>query len=411
MASLRLTCGAAVLAFTTVFSQVGCAAGSGTQTPLRSAGALEFGGDNVLFVGDSKAGVVHAFDLPDASFDDQSAVSLGRAQTFEGRSLIEDIDIALGQLFGKQPDEILTNDMIVHAPTKQIFISVHQGRGPDATPAIVKVNDGALEVLDLSTAEHTSIGIGEVPTTQTLEFGQLQNALAITDIDYFNGEIFVAGLSNGSFASKLRRAAYPFQEDVSETSIEIWHAVHAQFETRAPIIAQDIQVLDGTPTLIAVYACTPLVRIPLAELKDGAKIRGEMIGELGFGNTPVDMITYRDPMDGKDYVLVTNTNRSAKRVALSDIASVDPMPVNVPNNFGPDGVAQFPMPISDAMHLDMIDPQWAAIMRRSPHDLTRTELHTLPLPFFFDRADHIVEMNWPGAPDPFGYRKAAGDEE
>jgi hypothetical protein len=44
------------------------------------------------------------------------------------------------------------------------------------------------------------------------------------------------------------------------------------------------------------------------------------------------------------------------------------------------------------------------VIRRHPADDNRVDLHTLPLPFFFDRADHIVEMNWPDGPDPFGYR-------
>lgn len=376
---------------------------------LESAGALAFDDGTTLFVGDSKAGYVHAFELTDDMVDDQAAVSAGRAQTFEGVALISDIDIALADLFERAPEDLVINDMVVHDATKQVFLSVHQGRGPDAKPAIVKVNNGSVELLDLASAGHSALSIGDVPTTETLEFGQLQNSFAITDIDYYGDEVFVAGLSNGTFASKLRRASFPFTEDVSETSIEIWHAVHAQFETRAPIITQDIQVLDGEPTLIAVYACTPIVRIPLADLQDGEQIRGEMIGEIGFGNTPIDIVTYTDPMDSNEYVLVTNTNRSAARIALSDIASVEPMPINVANNFGPAGVNQYPIPISDAMHIDQLDPQWMVVVRRNPHDLTRTELHTLPLPFFFNRPDHIVEMNWPGAPDPFGYRQASGD--
>jgi hypothetical protein len=28
------------------------------------------------------------------------------------------------------------------------------------------------------------------------------------------------------------------------------------------------------------------------------------------------------------------------------------------------------------------------------------------MPFFFDRADHVVEMNFDGSPDPFGYKAA-----
>lgn len=374
---------------------------------IASAGSIAFDDDRTLFVGDSKNGVVHAFELPASLIDDQSAVSLGSAGTFEGVSLIEDLNEALSALLNAQPDEVVINDLVVHSGSKQIFLSVHQGRGPNPSPYIVKVNDGRLERVNLRAAKHSSTRIKNTPTTQTLEFGQLQSSFAITDIDYYQGEIFVAGLSTGVFASKLRRIAYPFDGEFSETSIEIWHAVHAQFETRAPIITQTIEVLEGEPTLIAVYACTPLVRIPLKALVDGAKVRGEMIGELGFGNTPIDIITYRDPSDSRDYVLVTNTNRSATRVALADIATADAMPVNAPNNFGPAGVGQYQMPVSDASHLAMMGEQWAVLVRRNPGDLSRTELHTLPLPFFFDRRDHIVEMNWPDGPDPFGYRRSS----
>ena len=372
------------------------AAPAPVASQLQSAGALSFGPNNVLFVGDSKGGLVHAFELSDRDIDSQAGVALGNAQTFEGVDLLSDIGAKAARLLNVHTDDIRINDMVVHKPSKQVFLSVHRGHGPDIVPVILKVNNGRLERLNLEKITHSSASVGPVPVHETLEFGQPQNMLAITDIDYWEGEIFVSGVSNEEFASKLRRMAYPFDSKVSSTSIEIWHAVHAQFETRAPIIAKDIRKIDGTPTLIAVYACTPLVRIPLDLLQDGTKVRGEMIGELGFGNTPVDMISYNNPMDGQDYVLVTNTSRSAKQVALSAIGSAQAMPVNVTNNYGPAGVAQYPIPLSGALHLDLLDAGWAVVIRPNPKNPGRLDLHTLPVPLFFDRADHIVEMNWPG---------------
>lgn len=375
-----------------------------TADALESAGALAFGADNVLFVGDTKAGGVHAYAFPPEALEDQAEVFVGRAETFEGWVLVDEIDRKIAGLLGIDPYDLQINDMVVHRPSQQIYLSVQRGHGPDAEPVIVRVNKGKVEIVDLMQAKHSFIGIGELPTDDTLEFGKSQRDLAITDIDYYNGEIFVAGVAKGSFASKLRRIAYPFKGEVSTSSIEIWHAVHAEYETRAPILAETIRELDGVPTLIAVYACTPLVRIPIAKLTDGAKVEGEMIGELGYGNTPIDIVSYTDPMDKHDYVLVTNSSRSAVRIALADIAAVKPMPVGVPNNFGPDGVKQFPMP-TEAMQLDMLNPYWAVAIRRGVHDPRHLELATLPLPFFLDRAAHVVEMNFKGSPDPFGYRK------
>lgn len=374
---------------------------------LKSAGALAFDTGNILFVGDGKAGRVHAFDLSDI-VTDQSDYQLGRAQTFEGRTIFDNLDVEIAALLGVEDDDLVINDMVVHKPSKQIFLSVHRGHGPEAEAVIIAVNQGNLDLVDLASANHSSISVGPVPTTETFEFGQSLNTLAITDIDYYNGEILVAGLSNEEFSSKLRRIPFPFTNEVSTSSIEIWHAVHAQYETRAPIISQTVAELDGVPTLIAVYACTPIVRIPLAELTDGAEVRGTMIGEMGFGNTPLDIVPYVNAWDSSENVVVTNTNRSAAALNLKAVASAEEMPhgEGVQPVFSTAGVFQFPLPMSGTLHLDTLDENYAVVVRRSPEDTRNIQLHTLPLPFFFDRADHIVEMNFSDGPDPFGYKSA-----
>ncbi len=395
----------AVLALAFTASGVFADDGAGS---LQSAGALAFNDKNVLFVGDSKAGRVHAFALNDRVLTDQSEYSLGRAKTFEGRTIIDGIDEQIAELLGTTSKEIAINDMVVHKPGKQIFLSVHNGRGPDAKPVLLSVNNGALEIVDLSQVDHNSTEVGPVPTTESLEFGQPLNSLSITDIDYYNGEILVAGVSNEEFSSKLRRIKYPFDGKVKTTSIEIWHAVHAQYETRAPIITQTVAELDGIPTLIAVYACTPIVRIPLDDLKDGAKVRGTMIGEMGFGNTPIDIIQYTNSWDQSSNVLVTNTNRSAAQIPLQALATASAMPHgdSVKPVFSVAGVEQYPMPMSNTLHLDTVDENWAVTIRLNPEDPRVLEMHTIPLPMWFDRADHVVEMNWEDGPDPFGYKTA-----
>lgn len=377
------------------------------ESVLRSAGALAFDTGNTLFVGDGKAGVVHAFDLSEIVAD-QSDYQLGRAQTFEGRTIFNNLDVEIAALLGVEADDVVINDMVVHKPSKQVLLSVHRGHGPEAEAVVVAVNQGNLDLVDLDSTDHSSISVGPVPTTETFEFGQALNTLAITDIDYYNGEILVAGLSNEEFSSKLRRIPFPFTDQVSTSSIEIWHAVHAQYETRAPIISQTVVELDGMPTLIAIYACTPIVRIPLTELTDGAEVRGTMIGEMGFGNTPLDIVPYLNAWDGSENVVVTNTNRSAAALNLEAVAAAEEMPhgEGVQPVFSVAGVFQYPLPMSGTMHLDTLDENFAIVVRRSPEDTRNIQLHTLAMPFFFDRADHIVEMNFLDGPDPFGYKSA-----
>jgi hypothetical protein len=374
---------------------------------LQSAGALTFDDGDTLFVGDGKAGVVHAFDLSGA-LADQSGYQLGRAQTFEGRTIFNHLDAEIAALLGVAPADVVINDMVVHKSTRQILLSVHRGHGPDAEAVVIAVNNGALELVDLAAAPHSSMSVGPVPSAATLEFGQPLNALAITDIDYYDGELFVAGVSNEEFSSTLRRIPFPFTGEIGTSSIEICHAVHAQYETRAPIITQTVVELNGEPTLIAIYACTPIVRIPLAELADGAQVRGTMIGEMGFGNTPLDIVPYVNAWDGTHNVVVTNTNRSAASLNLDAVATAEPMPhgEGTANVFSVAGVPQFPLPLSGTLHLDTLDDTYAVVVRRSPAEPRNIQLHTIPMPFFFDRADHVVEMNFDGSPDPFGYKAA-----
>lgn len=376
--------------------------------PLNSASALAFDDANTLFVGDSRSGSVHAFTLTDNQLRDQSSYLLGRASTFEGRTIVEALGESLATLLKTTKEEITVNDLVVHKPNKQIFMSVHVGHGPEPQANVVTVDNGELRVVDLTDAKHTYVRLDSVPNEERLEFGQPLNSLAITDIDYYDGEIFVAGISNEEFSSKLRRIPYPFNGRIGTSSIEIWHAVHAQYETRAPIITQTIAELDGVPTLIAVYACTPIVRIPIEDLVNGAHVKGTMIGEMGYGNTPIDIVQFTNSWDKSENIVVTNTNRSAAQVSLDALSTAQPMPhgEGVKPVFSVAGVSQYALPLSGTMHLDTVDENWAVTIRQNPEDGRSIQLHTLPLPFFFDRADHIVEMNWADGPDPFGYKSA-----
>lgn len=373
--------------------------------PLRSAGVLAFGPDNVLFVGDITGAAVHAFVLRDADLTPQTGVELGNFHNFEGCDLVQGLDQKLAALFGTTYDQIVVNDMAVHQPSQQIFISVERGRGTNAIPAIVKINHGNLEMLELDSIPHSQVAIPNEPDEKAMLEFEPQSTFAITDIKYYKGEIFVTGISNQRFASTLHRIPYPFNVQMATCTVEIWHPVHGEFETRAPIIRQLIRELQGEPYLFAVYGCTPLVRFPLDSLKDGAHVRGDTIGELGYGSNPLDMLTFTDPFDHKEYLLVTIDDRSASRVAVADLASAQPEPTGGPIDFGPGGLGrtQRYLPIR-AEHLAILNPKWSVLIWRHPKTSYRLDVSTIMVPYFFERKDGMSEMNWPGGPDPFDYR-------
>jgi len=74
----------------------------------------------------------------------------------------------------------------------------------------------------------------------------------------------------------------------------------------------------GKPYLVAAYTCTPIVTIPLDELKDGAHIRGKTIAELGYGNTPADLIAFTKTDQGKteDFLLLVNFERGSSIIPV-----------------------------------------------------------------------------------------------
>jgi hypothetical protein len=382
------------------------AGGGGRSGPLRSAGVLAFGPENVLFVGDITGGAIHAFALRATDVTSQTDVELGNFHNFEGRDLVRSLDQKLAALFGTTYDQIVINDMVVHQPSQQIFISVERGRSTDALPAIVKINHGQLEVLELDPIPHSQVRIPNEPDPEAMLEFDTQRSFAITDIKYYNGEIFVTGVSNQRFASTLHRIPYPFNAQMATCTVEIWHPVHGQFETRAPIIRQLIKEVQGEPHLFAVYGCTPLVRFPLASLKDGAHVHGDVIGELGYGANPLDMLAFTDPFDQKEYLLVTIDTRSASRIAVVDLGTANPEPTGGAIDFGPGGLgrAQGLLPIN-AEHLALLNPKWAAEIHRHPKTGYRLDISSLALPYFFERRDGMSEMNWPDGPDPFHYRE------
>jgi hypothetical protein len=367
---------------------------------------MAFGPENVLFVGDITGAAVHAFALQDKDLTSQTGVELGNFHNFEGVDLVRSLDVKLGALMGTSYDNIVINDLVVHQPTKQILLSVERGRGPAVIPAIVKVNHGRLELLKLDGAPHTKVSVPNEPDDNArLEF-EPQRIYAITDVKYYNGEVFVTGISNQRFASTLYRIPYPFIGQKATCTVEIWHPVHGEFETRAPIVRQLIREIRGEPHLFAVYGCTPLVRFPLAALKDGAHVRGDTIGELGYGSNPLDMLTFNNPFDHKDYLLVTIDVRSASQIAVADLEAAPPEPIGGAIDFGPGGLGrtQRDLPIR-AEHMAILNSRWAVVVWRHPKTAYRLDLGTLMVPYFFDRRLGMAEMNWPDGPDPFDYRR------
>ena len=172
-----------------------------------------------------------------------------------------------------------------------------------------------------STASRSRASRCPTRPTRTSEGGRSSNrSQSITNLAFSGGKVYVAGLSNEEFASKLRSVAgYPFTTADRGASVEILHGSHGLVETRSQFYTFVPYSVGGEPSLIAAYLCTPLVKFPVSSLTPGAKVRGTTIAELGAGNRPIDMVVYKK--DGGEYLLMSNTSRGVMKIPTKDFAT------------------------------------------------------------------------------------------
>jgi len=334
------------------------------EISLPGATVLTFGPDNILFIGDSKSATIHAVKT--------TAQELQNPIPFN----LTDFDLALAEKLEIDARDLIVSDMKVHPVSQEVYLAVKKGHAPDAPSmvAIVSPTNGDIRFLDVSESNSSKVSLAD-PASAELKFWRdiPASTLTITDLDYYEGYLYVAGLSNAEFASTLRKIPYPFNEEQEATkSIEIYHAVHTQMETRAPIRTMTIADVGGKPMLIASYTCTPLVTIPLEEIGSGNSIKGKTIAELGYGNTPIDMITYMSQeQDGSfdQKLLVTHKHRSGSLISMKDIAKaangdgMAGMRADMPT--GTEGMTITYSPTASILHIDNQNQMMVTALKRN----------------------------------------------
>ncbi len=363
-----------------------CAALPAHAADVDSISQIAFGPADTIFVADWKAGKIHALSLPPAAAKASAPFN------------ILDLEGLIAKSLGG--DRVTVTDMAVRAGTGEAYVAVEHGTA--RKPALFAVTaDGIARRVDLTALKGTMSPIEQPPAAGKTNFwGRIpERSLTVTDMKWHDGELFVAGLSNQQFASTLRRMRYPFDGKATSSSIEMYHASHNQMETRAPIRTMSFATLNGTPSLIAAYTCTPLVTVPLSALTDGAHVKGKTIAELGYGNTPADMVAFEQTgQDGKTtpYVLLANFARSANMIPVSAIATAEAQPgLSQPVPFGqmkgPEGQQ---IPFAGVTRVDNLDDKFLLVVRNDVQH-ARTQLVTFDKSFLFRLSDFVSEYNFP----------------
>ncbi|WP_418120818.1 hypothetical protein [Variovorax sp. 350MFTsu5.1] len=358
-----------------------CTALGAAAADVKSISRLAAGPGNTLFIADWKAARVHAISLPAA-----------QQQPAGSAFNILDLESLLSAQVGGA--KVTVEDMVVRPGTAQVYVAVSYGSAK--TPALIMVtSDKKAHRIDLKAAASTSVALRDAPTTDYSFWRETpERSFTVTDMKWRDGELFVAGLSNQDFASTLRRIRYPFDSKQSITSVEIYHAGHNLIETRAPIRAMSFASWGGKPYLVAAYTCTPLVTIPLDDLKDGAHIRGKTVAELGYGNTPADMISYSRTEQGKteDFLLLANFDRVSNIIPVSQLEATGSRPgIEKQVPFGQlAGVEVMQAPLAGTLRLDNLDEKSFVVVRRRL-EKDALQLVSIGKELSFRLTDHVSE--------------------
>jgi hypothetical protein len=269
---------------------------------LKSIGPMTFTPTGVLLVGDPKTATVHAIDP-----EDSRGVKTGPQ--------IDDITAALRSSLGLS-GEIRVGELAVHPSTGNSFLTIAHG----GQVQLVKITgDNTVTPVNLDKVPHASKALPNAPEDKDIiRRGRNRNPRlqSITDLAFYDGKVMVTGLAAGEVPSRVLELPFPFADNSVATSVEIFHAAHGRVET--PAIQTFLPLtIEGQPSLLAGFTCTPLVRFPVNALDGSEKVRGTTVAELGNRNRPLDMVVYEK--DGKTSILMSNTARGMMKISTEGI--------------------------------------------------------------------------------------------
>lgn len=278
------------------------------KVELKSANVLTFGPKGILFVGDAKAARIFALQTP-AAAGDANAV----------RHEIVDVGSKIAAQLGVEKATVA--DIAVNPENGHLFASVD-------TPAGVRLvhldGSGAIVPVELENIPHSKIDLPDAPVDAVVGEGRRarNNRMnSITDLRWIEGQLLVSGMRNNEVASAVRSFAFPFNEKVESSGLEIYHGAHGQWESLAPVRTFVPFMINGEPNVLAGFVCTPLVRFPVSAVGSTRQIRGTTVAELGNRNQPLAMIAYEK--GGASFLLLANSARGVMKVSTQNIGRDD----------------------------------------------------------------------------------------
>jgi hypothetical protein len=335
---------------------------SGT-VELQSADKLTFGPEGVLFIGDAKAATVYGVATGDLTKSGGSHFT------------VKDVDSIIAKAL--QADSVTISDMATNPLSGTTYFAVQAKRGDKLSPAIARVDSkGTASAVDLSKIEFAKSTLPNPPEDKLVESRRgPRNARmeSITDLAYADGRLIISGTSIKG--ANVWEVPLPFADAGQGTPIEIYHTAHDRVEDNAVVRAFIPITIDGQPSVLAGFTCTPLVKFSLSSIQGGNKVRGETVAELGNRNQPLDMFQYSK--GGKDYLLIANSARGVMKVKLENVGTAENLTKAVKDGgtagLGFDSVKE----LENIVQLDRLDAQHGVVLQKVDTSYT---LRSIELP-------------------------------
>lgn len=328
---------------------------------LKSAGPLAFGPEGILLIGDTKAAAIVAISTGDKG-------GAPSAAQYDVPDLPGKVAKALGV------DKVQINDLAVNLESGNLYLSVSANG-----PKIVKLTtNGEIKALSLKDIGFSRVELPNPPEDKITGEGQRarnNRDTSITDLAWVNGQVIASGSTAGTASSGVRALNFPFGDKNATSNLEIYHAAHARTEDNAVIRTFVPFNINGEPSVLAGFTCTPLVKFSVAEIAGSDKIKGTTVAELGNRNVPLDMIAYKQ--DGKDFLLLANNNRGVMKVSTANIERKDGLTQPVGGG-GTAGQSFEPITaLQGTVQLDRLSDTHAVVLQQADGTLN---LKSVPLP-------------------------------
>ncbi|MBP86655.1 MAG: hypothetical protein CMJ64_08065 [Planctomycetaceae bacterium] len=277
---------------------------------LKSAGPLAFGPDGILIVGDTKAASLVAIDTGD-----------GSGEPAKVKLQISALNEKVADLLGVGSQAAKINDLAVNPASGNVYLSA----SASGKAALVRIDAaGKLSKVNLKNVGVAKVELPNAPEDKVVGEGRRKGNprdQSITDLAYTEGKVLLSGVTpnpeGGRPLSTVREIPFPFAAADTGVNVEIFHGAHGRLENYSTVRTFVPFNIDGKPSLLAGFTCTPLVRFDVKSLKSDKPVRGTTVAELGNRNRPYDMIVYEK--DGESWLLMANSARGVMKISTKDI--------------------------------------------------------------------------------------------